>query len=199
MSETWEDGKGRRYISVDGRGGLPGKSAVLELIRRYSIWGLCHSDGCECCYFAIHAYQIDVSCRKSEHCVRVSSHYLGHDASDGIDIAIEVLSQLSAPWRYAVRFCEYSYDHVNSRQNGAWVRAQKCCYCDATRPDTAAYLCDKCKSVANALHSYPLSIVGFQNPFSDPDEATDGNQAATQLTADAAMGTKCKRKNLAIR
>lgn len=75
-------------------GGHPNLEATIALIRRFSIFGLGGSDGCECCHFHIHGFHVGVSCRKSEHTVRVYTHYLWFDPTDLQAIAVAVLSQL---------------------------------------------------------------------------------------------------------
>lgn len=137
--------QGERYWSH------PSPEAALALIRRFGIFGLGGSDGCYCCHFSIHGISIDVSCHKSEHCVRVHSGYLGFKDSNLFSIADEVLSQLpNGGERYRVRFCAYSFDHVNGhRDNGEWVESYKCVYCEKPRVDPNAYLCGGCDGGEN--------------------------------------------------
>lgn len=124
----------------------PSPEATLALIRRFGIFGLGGSDGCYCCNFSIHGISIDVSCHKSEHCVRIHTGCLGFSDSALFMIADEVLSQLpDGGERYRVRFCDYSCDHVNGHwDKGKWVESYKCVYCSKPRADRDAYLCGTC-------------------------------------------------------
>lgn len=131
----------REYEPVPS-GCIPNGAAALYLIRRFSIWGLGGSDGCDCCHFSIHGLQIDVSCRKSEHCVRVSSNCLDKSPKEMIAIASEVLSQIDYPDAYRVRFCDYSHDHVGGHwEAGEWVETYRCVYCHKPRDERDGYLC----------------------------------------------------------
>lgn len=128
-------------------GCIPNAAATLSLIRRFSVWGLGGSDGCDCSHFSVQGFKISVSCRKSEHCVRVWSNCLDWAVSGAIEIAREVLSQLEDAERYEVRFCDYRHDHVSGRwEHGEWVRDMQCCYCEKPRFKEDAYLCESCES-----------------------------------------------------
>lgn len=143
------------------RGGcsIPNVEGVVDLLQRFGVWGLGGCDGCECAHFKILGISVDVSCHKSEHCVRVHSGYLGFNQSELAQIAREVLAQLTHPESYSLRFCEYSYDHKNGRwENGVWKKDQACCYCGQLRPDADAYLCDDCFQQNKGLDVYPANL-----------------------------------------
>jgi len=124
---------------------IPDAEGVVAFIKRFSIWGLGGSDGCDCCYFELLGYHVHLSCRKSEHCIRVFSTYLGHSYHQAFPIALAVLEQLDNPNGYRVRFCDYGHDHKNGHwQDRQWMKDQACCYCDQLGRDEDAYLCDKC-------------------------------------------------------
>lgn len=143
------------------RGGcsIPNVESVLDLLQRFGVWGLGGCDGCACAHFEILGIEVHVSCRKSEHCVRVHCGYLGFDQSELVPIAREVLSQLTFPSRYSLRFCDYSKDHKNGRrENGVWKDDQTCCYCNKPRADVDAYLCEECLRVRDANWWSPVDI-----------------------------------------
>jgi hypothetical protein len=138
---------------------------ALKLIKELGIYGLAESDGCPCCHFNIHGIFIDVSCHKSEHTIRVYSHYMFHNPFDLEPIAEEVHRQVGISNPYKIRFCEYSCDHVGGHwegkhPNSKWMKTQKCCYCSAPRPDEEAYLCEKCLTKSEARSAYPWGVKG---------------------------------------
>jgi hypothetical protein len=143
------------------RGGcdVPNVESVIDLLERFGVFGLGGCDGCECAHFQILGIHVDVSCRKSEHCVRVHSDYMYFDHTRLIPLAREVLSQLCDPSQYSVRFCNYSSDHKNGRrENGQWKDDQMCCYCGQLRQDRDGYLCDVCIAAGNGIDTLPLRL-----------------------------------------
>jgi hypothetical protein len=147
----------KRFTSVAGNiysPSCPDEAAVLWFIQKYGIFGLGGNDGCACCHFSLCGIDVDVSCRKSEHCVRVHCGYLGYKVSNLFAIANEVLAQLrDGGIGYRVRFCGYSADHVNGRwENGEWREEHKCVYCGKPRAGFDDYLCAVCAQNKEARH-----------------------------------------------
>lgn len=151
----------RTFERVASGGCFPDPEGVLWLIRKFGISGMGGSDGCYCYHFQNRGISVDVSCHKSEHCVRVHSGYMEFDVSELFEIANEVLSQLPfGGSRYRVRFCDYGMDHVNGRWEGkVWREEYKCGYCGKPRNERDAYRCQKC--VAERKGEY-LDGHGFQ-------------------------------------
>src|SRR5271163_3760873 len=93
---------------------------ALALLKQHGIWGLGLGDGCRCTNFTVLGVSVDISCHKSEHCVRVIGWSHGsiagdrRDASELESVAREVLVQLGedVAYGYRVRFCEYRHDHA---------------------------------------------------------------------------------------
>lgn len=140
--------------------GDPNKLGCMELIARYGFEQLGGGDACRCSHFMICGFHIDVSCHKSEHCVRVFSDHMYRQAEDEIQIAALVLQQLGDSAKgYRVRYCEWGYDHVNGHWEGnRFVNEYKCCYCSAPRSDAEAYLCAKCLRITDAVSRYPFGV-----------------------------------------
>ena len=143
--------------------GNPNKQGCIELIECYGVQQLGGGDGCPCSHFSVCGFQIDASCHKSEHCVRVYSDHMFKQPQDCVEIAALVLKQLGDfSGGYRVRYCEYRDDHVNGRwQDRIWVEEYQCCYCGKPRSNPDAYLCDKCLKDQNAVSSYPYGMEEF--------------------------------------
>lgn len=148
-----------------------GPLPILELMRRFGIWQLADdAGGCACTGFEINYIHVQVSCRSSEHTVRVYSHSMERDTKHLELVADEVVRQLTEHGHlgFRVRFCEYSYDHVDGKRiEGVWHEWWSCCYCGKTRESQEAYLCKPCQSSASARSYYPwdgsleASLVNF--------------------------------------
>lgn len=143
---------------------------AIGLIKREGLWGLGLSDGCNCCHFEVQAIQVDISCHKSEHCIRVSSKYLYSAPEELEQVMRQVLLSFAESCsismyylsKYRLRFCEYRPDHVGGHwKNKVWTETYECCYCGAPREHKEAYLCPKCSSTADAIRSYPWTKDGF--------------------------------------
>ena len=142
---------------------------TCALIEQHGIYGLCESDGCACCHFTIHNISVDVSCRKSEHCIRVYSNSLDSEAH-GLERVMravlrslaEYLGDANALLRYRMRFCEYGKDHVDGHWLGEkWIETHKCCWCGKLRDDGQAYLCRECLEKVDAVNYFPWTADGF--------------------------------------
>jgi hypothetical protein len=156
-------------------------------MKRFGLWGLGGADGCACTEFSLYNITVSVSCHKSERTIRVSCPSMERDPRSLEALAVEAMSQLRDRYEYeepfAVRFCEYSYDHVNGHREGTgtdakWVKQQKCCYCGALRDDPKAYLCEKCVRKREALAYYP---------WSGNESEAIWKMAAPTINADAIM------------
>jgi hypothetical protein len=139
---------------------------AIALIKQHGLYGLGGSDGCRCVHFHIQGVSIDVSCHKSEHCIRVWSNYIYREASELERIAREVLFDLSQTGAdvdsYRLRFCKYSDDHVGGHwEVSGFVHSQKCCYCGKPRNDRETYLCCECSSNPEAREHFPWICDGF--------------------------------------
>lgn len=88
----------------------PAKPA-LDLIKQVGIYGLCYSDGCPCTNFEVHGVSVDVSCHKSDHCIRVYS--CSADFQDA---------------EYKVRTCLFQpiADEVRRQVNAYYCNDQEC-------------------------------------------------------------------------
>lgn len=138
--------------------------AAIKLIEQHTIYGLGALDGCMCCYFMVHNVHVNVSCRKSEHSIRVFSHTMYRDAKELEEVARVVIGQVSEAEEYRVRFCEWSDDHYmghRSANGGCWVTTQKCCWCTNRRDKSEGYLCDLCRRKQDAVNAFPWITDGF--------------------------------------
>lgn len=139
---------------------------AIILMQSSGIFGLGEDDGCLCCNFNVMGVSVDISCYKSEHCVRVHCGHLDRVPKDVERVAAEVLRQLGEyadASSFRLRFCDYRDDHQNGhRENGVWVETYRCCYCHAPRPGRAAYLCPSCiLTEPRAVELYPWNTDGF--------------------------------------
>jgi hypothetical protein len=159
------------YEALPGGCDPPNVDGVVALLRRYGLHGLGGCDGCRCAHFSLLGISVDVSCHKSDHCVRVHSGYMGFNQADLVPIVREALRQLpDGGAGYSVRFCDYSSDHVNGRWvDREWVEEHRCCYCAKPRADKAAYLCEECERDVRALESYPVKLLVLQVSLVPPD------------------------------
>ena len=147
------------YSKLSGLG-YPNKYGCLELISRYGPYQLGGGDGCSCSHFEVCGFHIDVSCPKSEHCVRVYSHHGYRQPDDEIEIASLVVKQLGDSGKnYRVRYCEYRHDHEKRlRRNGVFTGGYSCCYCGKLRKDKDGYLCADCLKNKDAVSRYPFGL-----------------------------------------
>jgi hypothetical protein len=141
----------------NGYCGSPNDSAwPIYFIEKYGLYRIGGSDGCNCVHLKLCAFEIDVSCHKSEHTIRVYSDDLGRNPKDLEILMGVVVSQDEAFQDYAKRYCGYQYDHLNGRwENDVWIDEMKCCYCGKPRFVKDDYLCESCKTKPNARAYYP--------------------------------------------
>ena len=158
---------------------------ALDFIKEFGICRLGDWFGhCRCTGFVVRNVSVNVSCHKSENTIRVYSHD-PHPKEDLREIAEEVRRQISDNEeyrnRYAVRFCEYRFDHKNGRYEdieeiitatgrphkvSRWRDDQICVYCEKPRTDKDAYLCKPCS--AGDAAKYHLFGVGVGAPAKSP-------------------------------
>lgn len=144
---------------------------TVELIRAHGLFGLCEGDGCYCCAFEVHGIHVNISCRKSDHCIRVSSRHMYRDSAGIESVAREVLLQLGKMAEgYRLRFCERQDDHTNKSgwQGDKWVDVHRCCYCGKSRSDRQGYLCEECMKNEQALRLFPWHTDGFLDTKDNP-------------------------------
>jgi hypothetical protein len=67
---------------------------ALDLLRSINFWHLSGYSGCLCGSIKIFAFEIDVSCRKSENTITVKSRYPGIGLADCQKIAEEIKHQI---------------------------------------------------------------------------------------------------------
>jgi hypothetical protein len=149
-----------KYVELPGYSN-PNKAGCLEIISRYGFDQLGGSDGCRCSHFSICGFQIDVSCHKSEHCVRVYSNDLCTHPEDEIEIAALIVKQFadSGEGGYLIRYCDYGHDHKNGHwENKKWIEEYSCCYCGKPRVDKDSYLCSVCLNNKDAVSYYPFGL-----------------------------------------
>lgn len=142
---------------------------ALATIRKVKVENLVDWDGCYCFSFDVCGVNVNLSCHKSEHCLRVYPSSSWYDV-EGLElIAKEVLRQFSSmtngggeyAYGYRLRFCSYSHDHVNGRYEGSkWVYESRCCYCHAPR-ERDEYLCSECRVKQERAAQYPWTSDGF--------------------------------------
>ena len=146
-------------VTLSGYCPVPGHAeGIVFLIRRYGLYNLGGADGCACVNFSLSGFEVDVSCHKSEHTVRI----IGSSSSpeEVETVAAAVLADLRFAEDYAVRFCEWGSDHHNGRwEDRVWVEEYKCCYCGEPRAEKDAYLCVSCRHKEEAVARYPWGIV----------------------------------------
>lgn len=160
------------YAELPGYG-EPNKAGCLELISRYGFYQLGGGAGCRCSHFAVCGFHVNVSCHKSEHCVRVYSHHLFRQPEDEVEIASLVIRQLGdSGENYRVRYCEYRHDHENGRrENGVWTQEYSCCYCNKPRLDEDGYLCAGCLKKLDAVSHYPFGLEHLRRKCPECGEA----------------------------
>lgn len=143
---------------------------AIDLIRREGLFGLGEGDGCLCCHFEVQGVSVDISCHKSEHCVRVHSCHMYRSARDLERVALVVMQEFAKYTdvsEYRLRFTEYANDHQNGDRDkdDKWIEEYRCCYCHAPRSEKE-YLCAECRE-GKAEHkdmapiSYPWTNDGF--------------------------------------
>lgn len=69
---------------------------AIALIKQVGVYGLNGSDGCACTSFSVHGMDIEISCRKSAHLVRVTSYSCDSIGIDLQPVADAVLADLTA-------------------------------------------------------------------------------------------------------
>lgn len=149
------------------------KDKAIALLRQHGLDGLGGHDGCDCCYFNIQGVEINISCHKSGHSIRV---YANDRIAEELEaIAKEVQAQMLADYhkwenaepeervhKFRVRFCEYTDDHTGGRWEGTkYIDHAKCCWCSAPREDRQAYLCPSCLQKPEAIQMFPWTGDGF--------------------------------------
>ena len=113
---------------------------ALRLIKEKGIFGLCYSDGCVCCRFAVHHVNVEVSCRKSsvslpydaDNRLPVVRVHGGGDLDDFglLEIANEIVRQISGD--AVIRLCSYEDD-----------KEVRCIYCHEPRENAESIYCNK--------------------------------------------------------